>query len=398
MRWDRKSVLSVKQAEYAFEISRKEENRKNLYRVSAQVNLPEGVFPVALFGTGSRPLIYGSDGALYRKENLSAIKLDERFSRCPFGTAVTIGGAPAYVLSDGDRTAVVGAACESELPGANALASDGERIFLAAQNAVRYTDALPAPPYAVAGEIRLPMESGAIRDLTAFGGSVYCFCDDGVYRLSARGAETAFSLERVHALSERAERRSPVVYGGKIYYLSGGDLFAFDGARAKRVDLPPFVPDGALVPAGRRLLIKGNAADSPCVLAYDAAEERSDFVRGTYGVVSSAFGGSLFLSHSCRYDMLTESPAFPARPAAGEGDGWESGSVDFGKRGIKLLTELRVAADRALVLTVASECETARFTLAEGESAVFPALRGERFCFSAKPDALRRLEIIYRMS
>lgn len=397
MRWDRKDILSVAEKEYAFEINRETQARAAvLYLVSGCVYLPNGVFPVALYGEEKNPLIYGSDGMLYQKKGLKIIALNERFSSRPACAAITVGDENVYVLSDGKRTAVVGATGESSLPGANSLAFDGERLFLAAKNAVFYTRSLPVSPYVVVGEIRLPTESGEISDLIVFDGYVYCFCDNAVYRIAARGGETAFTLERVHVLSERAERRSPVVCGEKIYYLSGGDLFSFDGSRAERIALSSFLADGTLVSADRRLLLKGTTSGEDCVLVYDTAAERSDIVLGTYGVLSSAFGGSLFVPCSRRYDRVTESSAFPARSIVEKATAWKSGFLDFGKLGNKRLIELLVTAEQAVVLTLSSERETARYSLAAGESSVFTTLCGERFCFSADSDAIRRLKIIYR--
>lgn len=86
-----------------------------------------------------------------------------------------------------------------------------------------------------AGYITFDDNYGDILKVVSFLGYLYIFREYAVFRLTAFGKQSEFSLKRVYVDTERISENSIVFCGGSIMFAAGGKLFDFDGYNIRRL-------------------------------------------------------------------------------------------------------------------------------------------------------------------
>ena len=86
-----------------------------------------------------------------------------------------------------------------------------------------------------AGYIAFDDNFGDILKVMSFLGYLYIFREYGIFRLTAFGKQSEFSLKRVYADTERIFKNSIAFTGGRIIFIAGGKLYDFDGYNVRRI-------------------------------------------------------------------------------------------------------------------------------------------------------------------
>lgn len=96
-----------------------------------------------------------------------------------------------------------------------------------------------------AGYITFDDGLGDIIGLKSFLGYLYIFREYGIFRLTAFGKQSEFSMKRVYADTDRISKNSIAICGGRIIFMAGGRMYDFDGYTVRHIaENLPEMPDG----------------------------------------------------------------------------------------------------------------------------------------------------------
>lgn len=140
-------------------------------------------------------------------------------------------------------------------PRFSSLAVHYERIFgthNGSANSVWFSDDFDPSNWTVsteeAGYIEFADDMGDALAVISFAGYLYVFREHGIYRLTAYGDQTEFSLNKLFTGTGRIYKNTITFCGDRIVFLSQDGLYSFDGYGAKRIaeEMPELVyPDTA---------------------------------------------------------------------------------------------------------------------------------------------------------
>lgn len=245
-------------------------------------------------------------------------------------------------------------------------------LVLADGGAVRVSAPFSPHEFSVgagAWEWRVDPQAGGIVGGAEIGGSLYVFCERGVYRSTPDGYAREAEISRIPTDTEKICAFAAEI--GRAYcFTSAGRLYMFDGDFRLLAEEATFKPSTL-----KACAFAGGCAVSVSpgrLLAYDA--ERQSVSRIAAEV--SALGGRFALAGN----GLT---AFSRENAGGR---VLSKPIDFGTRAPKKLARLDYSGRGRLSVGVISERGQKRFSLAEGESA-YPKMSGRSFQFSVETEA-----------
>lgn len=249
-------VLPFSQAEAAYNVCVESGALKNGYGVVSTVIPSEmrKVFYYNVFDENAGVnrgyyIAYRSDGRVYSGagaphtwKEIEGI----RFSSPPLGLNYRLYSQDVFLLCGEDAMAVIDselrASVVSGAPPVTSLAMHNERMFVTIggrKNAVWFSDDLDPtnwnPELDEGGFIELEGEHGRLNKAVAFGGYVYVFCDYGIVRLSAYGAQSDFSVTNLFVSSGKIYADTVCVCGDRILFLASDGIYSFDGLTATKI-------------------------------------------------------------------------------------------------------------------------------------------------------------------
>lgn len=168
-----------------------------------------------------------------------------------------------------------------------------ERVFGVAngkENQVWFSSVLDPTNWTVsdenAGYITFQDECGNVEKIVSFLGYLYIFREHGIFRLTAYGDQSEFSLKKVFTDTGRIYKNTIALCGNKIMFYTDEGIFAFDGYSVTRLNLEvpsitlPTAVSGAYMENKYYLCCKIDLEDyydqvmtNNCILEYDLKEK-----------------------------------------------------------------------------------------------------------------------------
>ena len=161
------------------------------------------------------------------------------------GRAILIlsGAQIGLVIYDGDEATKV-----DDAPAFSSLAIHYERVFGVVngkENQVWFSSVLDPTNWVVSGEdagfIAFQDECGDVEKIVSFLGYLYIFREHGIFRLTAYGDQSEFSLKKVFTDVARIYKHTIVLAGNKIMFCTDEGIYTFDGYNVSKTNLeiPP---------------------------------------------------------------------------------------------------------------------------------------------------------------
>ena len=154
-------------------------------------------------------------------------------------TLIISGDQIGLMIYDGERvTRVEGA------PTFSSLAIHYERVFGVVngkENQVWFSSALDPTNWIVSGEgagfVTFQDECGDVEKIVSFLGYLYIFREHGIFRLTAYGDQSEFSLKKVFTDVGRIYKHTIVIAGNRILFCTDDGIYTFDGYNVTKTNL-----------------------------------------------------------------------------------------------------------------------------------------------------------------
>ncbi len=216
-----------------------------------------------------------------------------------------------------------------------------------------------------AGYITFDDNFGDILKVMSFLGYLYIFREYGIFRLTAYGKQSEFTLKRVFVDTDRIYKNSIAFSGGKIIFMAGGKLYDFDGYTVRRIakELPQINNSEDMSAAyleGLYMLTfhMGDSRRPMRVLRYEPSTDLFSYVTGaeaSYLLAVKAGGKErMYLgfrdeSNACRIGMFSTSGKILGTPTSKTYQYDESTLGTFRQ---KTVERVSVASEEPMTLTV----------------------------------------------
>ena len=119
-----------------------------------------------------------------------------------------------------------------------------ERVFGVVngkENQVWFSSVLDPTNWTVSGEeagfITFQDECGDVEEIVSFSGYIYIFREHGIFRLTAYGDQSEFSLKKVFTDTGRIYKSTIATAGNKILFYTDAGIFTFDGYNVSRLNV-----------------------------------------------------------------------------------------------------------------------------------------------------------------
>ena len=129
-------------------------------------------------------------------------------------------------------------------PTFSSIAIHYERVFGVVNgksNQVWFSSVLDPTNWVVSGEnagfITFQDECGDVEEILSFLGYLYIFREHGIFRLTAYGDQSEFSLKKVFTNVGRIYKRTIVLAGNKILFYTDEGIYTFDGYNVTKTNL-----------------------------------------------------------------------------------------------------------------------------------------------------------------
>ena len=129
-------------------------------------------------------------------------------------------------------------------PGFSSIAIHYERVFGVVngkKNQVWFSSVLDPTNWTVSGEnagyINFQDECGEVEEVVSFLGYLYIFREHGIFRLTAYGDQSEFSLKKVFTDTGRIYKNTIALAGNKIMFYTDGGIYVFDGYNVSKLNM-----------------------------------------------------------------------------------------------------------------------------------------------------------------
>lgn len=272
--------------------------------------------------------------------------------------------------------------------GSDAACTFHERLFFAEKPfTVRFSAPLDCGTWEdssdESGAIEFTSERGEIIELTAFKEAIYIFRERGIEKLDAKGAARDFSHETLSYGGGNILIGSVGICGEDILFLAEDGLYAFDGAKARRLaeDMPVYPVYGEQVcehgTFGNKYFLKySDRGGEKKLLVWDRVTGSAYFSLSSVCALSETENRLLCFSEN-KLRQFAPNGALPT----GEEYVFVSENVDFGSGGRKVFKTLTLKGGGVCLVEIGNEYETKNFVfdLGRGVEKAKIALQGERF-------------------
>lgn len=206
--------------------------KKGVYDDRLVVQTIGGNFYVAtIFMPGDWTQIEG----LSTKENLCAVSYNYEDKDVLLISGEDIG----LVIYDGESVSVV-----ENSPGFSSIATHYERVYGVVngkKNQVWFSSVLDPTNWTVSGDdggfITFQDECGEVEMVVSFLGYLYIFREHGIFRLTAYGDQSEFSLKKVFTDTGRIYKNTIALAGNKIMFYTDEGIYTFDGYNVARLNM-----------------------------------------------------------------------------------------------------------------------------------------------------------------
>lgn len=315
--------------EYSYKLKQK---RLKAVRVGFDVSPPSSVEEIA--NAGGRIFVFCADGFLYEYANSAFKKLCAAEGGKPLVTSVCVDGEDKILVVTKNSSLIFGEgdAVETGAVYGDYIATYAGRIFTAAGNTIRYGAAFDFSTFSdgisASGIIRTEAESGEIKGLCVFSDSLYVFCENGVYEITADISATDFKIEKEAVDVSGVVSGSVKNAGKEILFVDDNGLKGFSNGKVA-------LKDGA---------VSGTACSSAFTF------------RGVYcfPYINGNGEKTLYVYSFCEQTGKVISGGLTALQE-GSGGFFINGEFDFGTCYIKTVTELSARADADATVKISGE-------------------------------------------
>ncbi len=336
----------------------------------SQINLsiPFDTSPESIHYLDERLFFKYNDGLYELKESGDGQSIQKQFGKL-CATVIKVSGQNRILFADDNGNAVLhgqSGFSDVSMPKTTSMAVVKDRLFSAYQNCVTAHDGydfeeatIPLTPYAT---FNTSSSDGKILQLCEYKDCLYVFCESAIYRIISDTESIDFILEKICSSPIKILENSVKRNFDKIFFISNGILYAFDGQKISSVNCLMNNKikkcNGITKKDGKLIISYLDNDDQMGIFVYDTVSGEEEFLG--YSTDKIADNG-IILSENLLFSLFEDEGEF-------SGGEWISKRLTAGEIGAKNLVKISAYVGSKCLLTLVGENGEKKITLKKGNN------------------------------